>query len=150
MDDENNFLFRLKSVNNEYEINLNLLNNLQPQILEITLTHKMNENNRIFFLERNREQLIQENENFSGFNTIQEIFNYIMSLIKKNHIKIIRPNLSYYYIQLSDVQKNIEFRILIARKEVNYSKKEEKEEIESLKKQLKDCQKQIKKLFLKL
>ena len=143
MDDENNFLFRLKSVNNEYEINLNLLNNLQPQIIEITLTHKMNENNRIFFLERNREQLIQENENFSDFNTIQEIFNYIISLIKKNHIKIIRPNLSYYYIQLSDVQKNIEFRILIPRKEVNYSEKEKKEEIESLKKQLKDCQEQI-------
>ena len=143
MDDENNFLFRLKSVNNEYEINLNLLNNLQPQIIEITLTHKMNENNRIFFLERNREQLIQENENFSEFNTIQEIFNYIISLIKNNHIKIIRPNSSYYYIQLSDVQKNIEFRILIARKEVNYSEKEKKEEIESLKKQLKDCQEQI-------
>ena len=150
MDDGNNFLFRLKSVNNEYEINLNLLNNLQPQIIEITLTHKMNENNRIFFLERNREQLIQENENFSGFNTIQEIFNYIISLIKNNHIKIIRPNLSYYYIQLSDVQKNIEFRILIARKEVNYSKKEEKEEIESLKKQLKDCQKQIDELTEKI
>ena len=143
MDDENNILFRLKSVNNEYEINLNLLNNLQPQILEITLTHKMNENNRIFFLERNREQLIQENENFSEFDTIQEIFNYIISLIKKNHIKIIRPNLSYYYIQLSDVQKNIEFLILIPRKEVNYSKKEKIEEIESLKKQLKDCQEQI-------
>ena len=143
MDDENNFLFRLKSVNNEYEINLNLLNNLQPQIIEITLTHKMNEKDRIFFLERNREQLIQENENFSDFNTIQEIFNYIISLIKKNHIKIIRPNLSYYYIQLSDVQKNIEFLILIPRKEVNYSKKEKIEEIESLKKQLKDCQKQI-------
>ena len=124
MDDENNILFRLKSVNNEYEINLNLLNNLQPQILEITLTHKMNENNIIFFLERNREQLIKENENFSKFNTIQEIFNYIISLIKNQHIKIIRQNLSYYYIQLSDVQKNIEFLILIPRKEVNYSKKE--------------------------
>ena len=150
MDDGNNFLFRLKSVNNEYEINLNLHNNLQPQILEITLAHKMNENNRIFFLERNREQLIQENENFSEFDTIQEIFNYIISLIKKNHIKIIRPNLSYYYIQLSDVQKNIEFRILIARKEVNYSEKEKKEEIESLKKQLKDCQKQINNLTEKI
>jgi len=143
MVDENNFLFRLKSVNNEYEINLNLHNNLQPQILEITLAHKMNENNRIFFLERNREQLIQENENFSEFDTIQEIFNYIISLIKHNHIKIIRPNSSYYYIQLSDVQKNIEFRILIPRKEVNYSKKEKKEEIESLKEQLKNYQEQI-------
>ena len=150
MDDENNILFRLKSVNNEYEINLNLLNNLQPQILEITLTHKMNENNIIFFLERNREQLIKENENFSKFNTIQEIFNYIISLIKNQHIKIIRQNLSYYYIQLSDVQKNIQFLILIPRKEVNYSKKEVKEEIESLKKQLKDCQKQINNLTEKI
>ena len=150
MDDENNILFRLKSVNNEYEINLNLLNNLQPQILEITLTHKMNENNIIFFLESNREQLIKENENFSEFNTIQEIFNYIISLIKNQHIKIIRQNLSYYYIQLSDVQKNIEFLILIPRKEVNYSKKEVKEEIESLKKQLKDCQKQINNLTEKI
>ena len=150
MDDENNILFRLKSVNNEYEINLNLLNNLQPQILEITLTHKMDENNIIFFLERNREQLIKENENFSKFNTIQEIFNYIISLIKNQHIKIIRQNLSYYYIQLSDVQKNIQFLILIPRKEVNYSKKEVKEEIESLKKQLKDCQKQINNLTEKI
>ena len=150
MDDENNILFRLKSVNNEYEINLNLLNNLQPQILEITLTHKMDENNIIFFLERNREQLIKENENFSEFNTIQEIFNYIISLIKNQHIKIIRQNLSYYYIQLSDVQKNIQFLILIPRKEVNYSKKEVKEEIESLKKQLKDCQKQINNLTEKI
>ena len=143
MDNENNLLFRLKSVNNEYEINLNLLNNIQPQILEITLTHKMRENDKIFFVERNREQLISENENLSEFNTMQEIFNYIISLIKNQHITIIRPNSSYYYIKLNDVQKDIQFLILIPRKEENYSKKEEKEEIESLKKQLKYFQEQI-------
>ena len=143
MDDENNLSFRLKSVNNQYEINLNFLNNLQPQILEITLIHKINENDKIFFLQRNREQLISENQNLSEFNTIQEIFKYIITLIKNHHIKIIRPNSSYYYIKLNDPQKNIEFLILIPRKEENYSKKEKKEEIESLKKELIHCQKQI-------
>jgi hypothetical protein len=150
MDNENNLLFRLKSVNNEYEINLNLLNNIQPQILEITLTHKMRESDKIFFVERNREQLISENENLSEFNTMQEIFNYIISLIKNQHITIIRPNSSYYYIKLNDIQKDIQFLILIPRKEENYSKKEEKEEIESLKKQLKYFQEQIDILTQKL
>ena len=105
---------------------------------------------KYFFLERNREELISENKNLSEFKTIQEIFNYIISLIKNQHIKIIRPNSSYYYIKLKDVRKNIEFLILIPRKEENISKKETKEEIEILKQQIIECKKQIDELTDKL
>ena len=143
MDDENNVLFRLKSLNNEYIINLKLLKNLQPQKLEITLIHKTKEIDKVFFLERNREELISENENLSEFNTIEEIFEYIITLIKHQHITIIKPNTSYYYIKLFDDNKNIDFHILIPRKEDNYSQKEEKEEIKLLQNKLKACQEQI-------
>ena len=143
MNDENNVLFRLKSSNNDYIINLKLLKNLQPQKLEITLIHKTKEIDKVFFLERNREELISENENLSEFNTIEEIFKYIITLIRHQHITIIKPNISYYYIKLFDDNNNIDFQILIQRKGDNYSQREEKEEIKSLKDKIKYFQEQI-------
>ena len=136
VDSEEN-TFKLRSPNNVYIINLKLLNYLEEPKLEITLRHKLKNGDKIYFLETGKEELISQAENLAEFDTIQEIYKYIISLIRNQGITIIRPNKAFYNIKLFDKEKNIYFQIVIQKN------KKENEEIMKLKNTVKELESQI-------
>jgi hypothetical protein len=100
--EENYLSFRLRSTNNEYLITIKLLNDIEPQKLEISLTHKLKTGNINFLLLNSREELIEKYNFLSQFNSIKEIFDYFIKIIKSQNIKIIKPNnqcIFFYHIE---------------------------------------------------
>ena len=131
--------FRLFSSENEYIITLKLLNDIEPQKLEISLTHKLNTGNINFFLKSSREELIKENIFLSQFNSVEEIFDYFIRIIKSQKIKIFKPIINqrifFYKIEFYDEETENYFYVLIPRDD-NYKIKKYEELIEEQKKKI--------------
>ena len=119
---ENNIIsFKLKSSHNEYILTMKLLNDKKPQKLEISLKHILKDEEIYFIIQKSKGELIQENSYLSKFNSIQEIIDYFIKIIKSQNIHIIKPNtgnISYYYIELFDQEKQLNIQILIPKVEV--------------------------------
>ena len=116
MENQYNILFRLKSSNNEYLINIQIIKDFKQLKLEISLTHKLIEGDIKFLLQSSKEELIKENNFLSKFSTIQDIFNYFIKIIKEQQIKILKPTTSYYYINFYDTNEKKNFQILLPKK----------------------------------
>ena len=131
--------FRLFSSENEYIITLKLLNDREPQKLEISLTHKLQTGNINFFLKSSREELINENIFLSQFNSVKEIFDYFIKIIKSQKIKIFKPIINqrifFYKIEFYDEETENYFYVLIPRDD-NYKIKKYEELIEEQKKKI--------------
>ena len=124
--EENSLSFRLRSTNNKYLITIKLLNDIEPQKLEISLTHKQKTGDINFFLLNSREELIEKYNFLSQFNSIKEIFDYFIKIIKSQNIKIIKPNnqcLFFYHIEFYDKEKENYLYILIPKIEENDNNK---------------------------
>ena len=119
---ENNIIsFKLKSSHNEYILTMKLLNDKKPQKLEISLKHILKDEEIYFSIQKSKGELIQENSYLSKFNSIQEIIDYFIKIIKSQNIHIIKPNtgnISYYYIEFFDQEKQLNIQILIPKVEV--------------------------------
>ena len=140
--------FRLKSKNNYYIIEIKTLNKENPQKLEISLIHKLPIEDKKFFLQKSKDALTKENDIFSQFNSIQEIYNYLIKIIKSQQIKIIKPEIpeiSNYFIYFFDQENQLDFQITIPKIQnenieiINVLKediKSQAEEIKQLKKEV--------------
>ena len=108
--------FRLKSSNNEYIIKIKLLNDEKPPKLQISLKHKLKGKDINFLLQKSKEELIKENSYLSQFNSLKEIFDYFIKIIKSQNIQISKPNtdtIFFYYINFLDQKKQLNIQILI-------------------------------------
>ena len=124
--EENSLSFRLRSTNNEYLITLKLLNDIEPQKIEISLTHKLKTGDINFLLLNSREELIEKYNFLSQFNSIKEIFDYFIKIIKSQNIKIIKPNnqcIFFYHIEFYDKEKENYLYVLIPKIEENDNNK---------------------------
>ena len=134
---ENNIIsFRLKSSHNEYIITMKLLNDKEPQKLEISLIHILKTGNISFLLQKSKEELINENKFLSELNSIKEIFDYFVKIIKSHNMQIIKPNSLFifsYYIEFFDKEKHLSIPILLPR-ETSPTKKSKKK-IEKIEKE---------------
>ena len=140
--------FRLKSKNNYYIIEIKTLNKENPQKLEISLIHKLPIEDKKFFLQKSKDALTKENDIFSQFDSIQEIYNYLTKIIKSQQIKIIKPEIpeiSNYFIYFFDQENQLDFQITIPKIQnenieiINVLKediKSQADEIKQLKKQV--------------
>ena len=136
MENSNCISFRLKSKNNEYLIKIKLLDNEEPQKLEISLIHILKTGNISFLLQKSKEELINENKFLSEFNSIKEIFDYFVKIIKSHNMQIIKPNSHFifsYYIEFFDKEKHLSIPILLPR-ETSPTKKSKKK-IEKIEKE---------------
>ena len=140
MDDKEQFLFSLKSSNNEYILSMKIIDEEKVDKLEIKLKHKLPSGNLFFLLRNTQIELIRDNQFLSIYNSINEIFDYFVKIIKSQHIKIQRYCSSYYYINLFDEENKINFSILIPRM------MEDNEETEHLKEIMKQQEQSIKEL----
>ena len=140
MDDKEQFLFSLKSPNNEYILSMKIIDEEKVDKLEIKLKHKLSSGNLFFLLRNTQIELIRDNQFLSIYNSIDEIFDCFVKIIKSQHIKIQRYCSSYYYINLFDEDNKINFSILIPRM------MEDNEETEHLKEIMKQQEQSIKKL----
>ena len=140
MDDKEQFLFSLKSSNNEYILSMKIIDEEKVDKLEIKLKHKLSSGNLFFLLRNTQIELIRDNQFLSIYNSIDEIFDYFVKIIKSQHIKIQRYCSSYYYINLFDEKNQINFSILIPRM------MEDNEETEHLKEIMKQQEQSIKEL----
>ena len=125
MEENKEFLYKLKSINSTYLLLLKIIDEEKYQKIEIKLTHQKPSENLIFLLRNTRNELIKANNCLSKFNSIPEIFNYFIELLKLYKIKIIKQCFSYYYIILFDKKKDIEIKIQIPKINDNYSEIEE-------------------------
>ena len=98
MNEKKELFFNLKSANNEYILSMKIIDEEKTQKLEIKLKHKLPSGNLIFLLRNTQIELIRDNQHLSIYNSINEIFDYFMKLIKSQQIKIQRHCSSYYYI----------------------------------------------------
>ena len=108
--------FKLKSTNNEYFITIRLLDDKEPQKLEISLKHKLKTGDIDFLLQKSLEELKCENNYLSQFNSIKEIFDYFIKIIKSQNMQIVKPNtpnINFYYIEFFDQEKQIYLQIYI-------------------------------------
>ena len=124
--EENSLSFKLRSTNNEYLITIKLLNDIEPQKLEISLTHKLKTGNINFLLLNSREELIEKYNFLSQFNSIKEIFDYFIKIIKSQNIKIIKPNnqcIFFYHIEFYDKEKQNYLYVLLPKIEENDNNK---------------------------
>ena len=141
MENNYNATFRLKSSNNEYIMNIKIIKDFGQPKIEILLTHKLKEGNIDFLLQSSKEELIKENYFLSKFDTIKAIFNYFISIIKMQQIRILKPSTYFYYINLYDTRQKLNFQILIRKKN-----KDNIRVITELKQMIEDQKKQLKKL----
>ena len=124
--EKNSLSFRLRSTNNEYLITIKLLNDIEPQKLEISLTHKLKTGDINFFLLNSREELIEKYNFLSQFNSIKEIFDYFIKIIKSQNIKIIKQNnqcIFFYHIEFYDKEKQNYLYVLLPKIEENDNNK---------------------------
>ena len=108
--------FKLKSTNNEYFITIRLLDDKEPQKLEISLKHKLKTGDIDFLLQKSLEELKCENNYLSQFNSIKEIFDYFIKIIKSQNMQIVKPitpNIDFYYMEFFDQEKQIYLQIYI-------------------------------------
>ena len=106
--------FKLKSANNEYFITIRLLDDKETQKLEISLKHKLKTGDIDFLLQKSLEELICENNYLSQFNSIKEIFDYFIKIIKSQNMQIVKPitpNIDFYYMEFFDQEKQIYLQI---------------------------------------
>jgi hypothetical protein len=118
--------FRLFSSENEYLITLKLLNDIKQPKLEISLTHKLSTGNINFFLKSSRDELINENIFLSQFNSVKEIFDYFIKIIKSQNFKIIKQNnqcIFFYHIEFYDKEKQNYLYVLLPKIEENDNNK---------------------------
>ena len=140
--------FRLNSTHNSYVITIKALTNENPEKLEITLIHKFPIEDITFFLQKSKADLAKENIFFSQFNSINEIFEYLIKIIKSENIKIIKsvkPEITNYFIYFFDQEKKLDFQISIPKiqKVNNEMLFALQEKIKSQGKEIKQLQKQI-------
>ena len=112
--------FKLKSTNNEYFITIRLLDDKEPQKLEISLKHKLKDKDINFLLQKSKEELIKENSYLSQFNSLKEIFDYFIKIIKSQNMQIVKPNtpnINFYYIEFFDQEKQIYLQIYIPKED---------------------------------
>ena len=108
--------FKLKSTNNEYFITIRLLDDKETQKLEISLKHKLKTGDIDFLLQKSLEELKCENNYLSQFNSIKEIFDYFIKIIKSQNMQIVKPitpNIDFYYMEFFDQEKQIYLQIYI-------------------------------------
>ena len=121
--------FKLKSTNNEYFITIRLLDDKEPQKLEISLKHKLKTGDIDFLLQKSLEELKCENNYLSQFNSIKEIFDYFIKIIKSQNMQIVKPitpNIDFYYMEFFDQEKQIYLQIYIPKEAPIIKELEEK------------------------
>ena len=146
MEDNYNLKFKINSANNQYLIEIKIINNdLDQKKLEISLIHKIKNTNIEYFAQYTKESLINENNILSQFKTIEEIYDYLIKFIMSKQFQIVKPSLSNYYIYFFNEENKINFQILIPKK---LDEKKEimklKQEIESYQKKLDDLESKVK------
>lgn len=125
MDEKKEFLYNLKSINNTYLISFKIIDEEKFQKIEIKLTHKSPPENLIFLLRNTRNELIRGNKCLSKYNSIKEIFNYFIGLLKPYQVKIIKCPADYYII-LFDNKNDIKIKIQMSKMNDDYSEIETK------------------------
>ena len=121
--------FKLKSTNNEYFITIRLLDDKETQKLEISLKHKLKTGDIDFLLQKSLEELICENNYLSQFNSIKEIFDYFIKIIKSQNMQIVKPitpNIDFYYMEFFDQEKQIYLQIYLPKEAPIIKELEEK------------------------
>ena len=138
MEDNYNLKFKINSANNQYLIEIKIINNdLDQKKLEISLIHKIKNTNIEYFAQYTKESLINENNILSQFKKIEEIYDYLIKFIMSKQFQIIKPSLSKYYIYFFNEENKINFQILIPKK------LDEKKEIMKLKQEIESYQKKV-------
>ena len=147
MEDNYNLKFKINSANNQYLIEIKIINNdLDQKKLEISLIHKIKNTNIEYFAQYTKESLINENNILSQFKTIEEIYDYLIKFIMSKQFQIVKPSLSKYYIYFFNEENKINFQILIPKKlDEKKEIKKLKHEIESYKNKLDDLELKVKK-----
>ena len=145
MEDNYNLKFKINSANNQYLIEIKIINNdLDQKKLEISLIHKIKNTNIEYFAQYTKESLINENNILSQFKTIEEIYDYLIKFIMSKQFQIVKPSLSNYYIYFFNEENKINFQILIPKK------LDEKKEIMELKQEIESYQKKVEDLEFKV
>ena len=145
MEDNYNLKFKINSANNEYLIEIKIINNdLDQKKLEISLIHKIKNTNIEYFAQYTKESLINENNILSQFKTIEQIYDYLIKFIMSKQFQIVKPSLSKYYIYFFNEENKINFQILIPKK------LDEKKEIMELKQEIESYQKKLEDLVFKV
>ena len=145
MEDNYNLKFKINSANNQYLIEIKIINNdLDQKKLEISLIHKIKNTNIEYFAQYTKESLINENNILSQFKTIEEIYDYLIKFIMSKQFQIVKPSLSNYYIYFFNEENKINFQILIPKK------LDEKKEIMKLKQEIESYQKKVEDLEFKV
>ncbi len=127
---EFNKAYKLYSDNNEYKLYLKSIQSNNQKILNIKVTHLLNEEIS-FYTQKNLEEIHKEYS--LEYDSIESLINYLASLTSSNNIRIDRINKLIYNLNFFDDNNNKEIKFILKRE---IGRKEIEEEILNLYKKL--------------
>ena len=120
MEQNKEYNFKLKSTNNEYNLKLGIFTENNSKKLKIYLKHILTDKRPLeFSMQKEKDELIKENEFFNEFESVEQILEYLKDLIYSGLITIIKDSQVYYNLNFFDRNKNKYFHILLLNKEPN-------------------------------
>lgn len=120
MEQNKEYNFKLKSTNNEYNLKLGIFTENNSKKLKIYLKHILTDKRPLeFSMQKEKDELIKENEFFNEFESVEQILEYLKDLIYSGLITIIKDSQVYYNLNFFDRNKNKYFQILLLNREPN-------------------------------